>query len=115
MPEEQKKILEQQLWNIANTLRGKMRAFPLLWLQNTRCNLECQHMRFITQGNDDVIAHNVHEMQNASMDVLVQSIDTDFPHSQMTDEGWTFDEGLYDKLKFEYTKLTDKLLKNCVR
>jgi type I restriction enzyme M protein len=26
MSEEQKKILEQQLWNIANTLRGKMNA-----------------------------------------------------------------------------------------
>lgn len=26
MSEEQKKILEQQLWNIANTLRGKMDA-----------------------------------------------------------------------------------------
>lgn len=27
MSEEQKKILEQQLWNIANTLRGKMNAY----------------------------------------------------------------------------------------
>ena len=26
MGEEQKKLLEQQLWNIANTLRGKMDA-----------------------------------------------------------------------------------------
>ena len=26
MSEDQKKILEQQLWNIANTLRGKMNA-----------------------------------------------------------------------------------------
>ena len=26
MPEDQKKQLEQQLWNIANTLRGKMNA-----------------------------------------------------------------------------------------
>jgi type I restriction enzyme M protein len=26
MSEEQKKLLEQQLWNIANTLRGKMNA-----------------------------------------------------------------------------------------
>ena len=26
MSEEQKRILEQQLWNIANTLRGKMGA-----------------------------------------------------------------------------------------
>ena len=26
MSEEQKRILEQQLWNIANTLRGKMNA-----------------------------------------------------------------------------------------
>ena len=26
MSEEQKRILEQQLWNIANTLRGKMDA-----------------------------------------------------------------------------------------
>ncbi len=26
MSEEQKKILEQQLWNIANTSRGKMNA-----------------------------------------------------------------------------------------
>ena len=26
MSEEQKKLLEQQLWNIANTLRGKMDA-----------------------------------------------------------------------------------------
>ncbi|WP_228140949.1 type I restriction-modification system subunit M N-terminal domain-containing protein [Aliarcobacter thereius] len=26
MSEEQKKILEQQLWNIANALRGKMDA-----------------------------------------------------------------------------------------
>ena len=26
MSEEQKKQLEQQLWNIANTLRGKMNA-----------------------------------------------------------------------------------------
>ena len=26
MSEEQKRVLEQQLWNIANTLRGKMNA-----------------------------------------------------------------------------------------
>ena len=26
MSEDQKKLLEQQLWNIANTLRGKMNA-----------------------------------------------------------------------------------------
>lgn len=26
MSEDQKKVLEQQLWNIANTLRGKMNA-----------------------------------------------------------------------------------------
>jgi hypothetical protein len=26
MSEDQKRILEQQLWNIANTLRGKMNA-----------------------------------------------------------------------------------------
>jgi type I restriction enzyme M protein len=26
MPEEQKRLLEQQLWNIANELRGKMSA-----------------------------------------------------------------------------------------
>lgn len=26
MSEDQKKVLEQQLWNIANTLRGKMHA-----------------------------------------------------------------------------------------
>ena len=26
MSDEQKRILEQQLWNIANTLRGKMNA-----------------------------------------------------------------------------------------
>lgn len=26
MSEDQKKLLEQQLWNVANTLRGKMDA-----------------------------------------------------------------------------------------
>ncbi|MFN8250517.1 MAG: type I restriction-modification system subunit M N-terminal domain-containing protein [Ferruginibacter sp.] len=26
MSEDQKKLLEQQLWNVANTLRGKMNA-----------------------------------------------------------------------------------------
>jgi type I restriction enzyme M protein len=29
MSEDQKRILEQQLWNIANTLRGKMNADEL--------------------------------------------------------------------------------------
>ena len=31
MSEEQKKILEQQLWNIANTLRGKMNSEIIFW------------------------------------------------------------------------------------
>jgi type I restriction enzyme M protein len=28
MSEDQKQVLEQQLWNIANTLRGKMNIKP---------------------------------------------------------------------------------------
>ncbi len=49
MSEEQKKQLEQQLWNIANTLRGKMDAdefrdyilgFKGLSLDTVRCPLK---------------------------------------------------------------------------
>lgn len=73
-------------------------------------NKVCQHMRFITTEMDDLISTNVVEMCNSGMDVQIETVELSIPEKEITNRGWVFDDGLYEKLLFRYTDKTGKLL-----
>ena len=73
-------------------------------------NKVCQHMKFISNEMDDLISNNVVEMCNSGMDIQIETVELSISENEITKKGWTFDNGLYEKLLFIYTEKTGKLL-----
>ena len=67
-------------------------------------------MKFLSTEMDDLISSNVVEMCNSGMSVQIETVELTIPKKEILQKGWTFDNGLYEKLLFKYTEITENVL-----
>lgn len=80
-----------------------------LLLKDTKNRL-CQYMGFVGQDIDNLLTNNVAEMQNVGIEVLIETLDKHYSSDELSKMGWKSDQGLYDKLLMDYTKIANKML-----
>lgn len=85
-----------------------------LLLKDTK-NMIYHNMTFLSQEMENLLDSNVVEMRNAKMSIAINASDLDISHLNLEQQGWKRDDGLYEKLLFEYTELTGKVLTRWTR
>lgn len=87
---------------------------PLLnILLRDNCNKICQKMLSLKEETELLICNNINAInkKNGTANLKINTIDFNFSTNELVNEGWRFDDGLYDRLIIQYNQDpdTDKL------